>query len=130
MQYDSLTLDGKQLLGGKLPGFHKMWYNACHAAKNTGGSFKGMSMSCQVGEFCSCAVLRHCWQLRSVPGSPPALSIASSLRYWCNRRLYPNRSSTILTQHVCTAVYMCSPACNRMMSFAAVSSTLACGAAG
>ena len=47
-QYDSIVLDGKQLLAGKLPGFHKMWYNACHAAKQSGGSFKGMSMSSQV----------------------------------------------------------------------------------
>ena len=48
-QYDSILLDGKLLLRGKLPGFHKMWYDACHAAKARGGSFKGMGMSFQVG---------------------------------------------------------------------------------
>ena len=47
-QHDSIVLDGKLLLRGKLPGFHKMWYDACHAAKARGGSFKGMSMSFQV----------------------------------------------------------------------------------
>jgi len=60
LQHDSITLDGKQLLRGKLPGFHKMWYNACHAAKNVGGSFKGMDMSCQVGEACCCATSLAC----------------------------------------------------------------------
>jgi hypothetical protein len=52
-QYNSLVLDGKLLLRGKLPGFHKMWYDACHAAKARGGSFKGMGMSFQVGGYSS-----------------------------------------------------------------------------
>ncbi len=37
-----------------------MWYNACHAAKNAGGSFKGMDMSCQVGVACCYATSFAC----------------------------------------------------------------------